>query len=347
MPTLQGLRQQAVNQTLHPTSSLGAVLHQLGFVQADPIRAPARAQDLILRPRVEHYKAGQLEATYKHLAVDEDYFVNYGFLHADTRPLFHPRVFKKDLRIQTDQPDLMARVLEFVQENGASHPKSLQPYFGKERIGNDWGGSSHATTRALEGLHRQGHLRVAWREKGIKVFEAAPEVGTPLPNQARVQGILELILKNYAPLPLISLLQLCSFSGYGAPSLAPLVRQAAKKLKTVLVEGVQWVMPLETLTHEPRDGVVLLAPFDPIVWDRRRFALLHGWEYRFEAYTKPNKRLRGYYALPLLYQTNIIGWANISTKQGFNAELGYVTQPKTAAFKRELNAELERLEAFL
>ena len=36
-------------------------IRRLGFVQADPIRAPARAQDLILRHRVADYRAGDIQ----------------------------------------------------------------------------------------------------------------------------------------------------------------------------------------------------------------------------------------------------------------------------------------------
>jgi uncharacterized protein len=121
----------------------------------------------------------------------------------------------------------------------------------------------------------------------------------------------------------------------------------AQQLETVLLDGVKWVLPLLEPIAEPLETVTLLAPFDPIVWDRRRFERLHGWEYRFEAYTKPEKRIRGYYALPMLYGVDVIGWANISIKNDFEAELGYVRQPKSAKFKRELKAELERMEFFL
>ena len=52
------------------------------------------------------------------------------------------------------------------------------------------------------------------------------------------------------------------------------------------------------------------APFDPAVWDRRRFAAFWGWEYRLEAYTPPAKRVFGYYALPLVWRDTAVGWAN-------------------------------------
>ena len=94
----------------------------------------------------------------------------------------------------------------------------------------------------------------------------------------------------------------------------------------------------------------LLAPFDPVVWDRRRFELFWGWAYRFEAYTPALKRKLGYYALPLLWRDAVIGWGNVTMESGtLNAQLGYVSgrAPREAVFKRELAAELARLQAFL
>jgi len=63
----------------------------MGFVQADPIRAPARAQDLILRHRVKDYRAGDLERRYTSLEIEEDFFVNYGYVTRSLQSLMHPR----------------------------------------------------------------------------------------------------------------------------------------------------------------------------------------------------------------------------------------------------------------
>ena len=86
----------------------------------------------------------------------------------------------------------------------------------------------------------------------------------------------------------------------------------------------------------PQDTVRLLTPFDPVVYDRDRFELLWGWVYRFEAYTPAPKRKRGYYALPLLWRDRVIGWGNLSVKNGeLNLEFGYVgSPPRDRAFKR-------------
>jgi uncharacterized protein YcaQ len=78
--------------------------------------------------------------------------------------------------------------------------------------------------------------------------------------------------------------------------------------------------------------------------------MLWDWAYRFEAYTPAAKRVRGYYALPLLWRDVVIGWGNLSVVDNrLNAQLGFQsgTPPRDAAFKRALGEELERVRVFL
>src|SRR3954470_19993783 len=89
--TLDGLRRMAVTRSLFAPTTLKRALHKFGFVQADPIRAPARAQDLILRHRVKGYRAGDLERHYAAVDVEEDFFINYGFVTRQLQSLMHPR----------------------------------------------------------------------------------------------------------------------------------------------------------------------------------------------------------------------------------------------------------------
>src|ERR1700739_1044595 len=89
--TLDDLRRMAVAQSLFPPTTLKRALHRMGFVQADPIRAPARAQDLMLRHRVNDYRAGDLEGRYTSRGGDKDFFINYGFVTRELWQLMHPR----------------------------------------------------------------------------------------------------------------------------------------------------------------------------------------------------------------------------------------------------------------
>src|SRR5438094_9771032 len=89
--TLDDLRRFAVARSLFKPTILKRALDRLGFVQADPIRAPARAQDLILRHRVKNYHAGDLERLYPRRGIEEVFFVVYGFLTRPIQAMMHPR----------------------------------------------------------------------------------------------------------------------------------------------------------------------------------------------------------------------------------------------------------------
>ena len=67
------------------STTLAAAVGRLGFVQADPIQAPARAQDLILRHRVRGYRAGDLDGSYRRLRLEENFLYAYGFMPGGTR----------------------------------------------------------------------------------------------------------------------------------------------------------------------------------------------------------------------------------------------------------------------
>ena len=128
--------------------------------------------------------------------------------------------------------------------------------------------------------------------------------------------------------------------------------RARQRLAHATIDGVDWYWPAgERMDgHDVDDRVRLLAPFDPVVWDRRRFEVLWEWPYRFEAYTPATKRRFGYYALPMLWRDRVIGWANLAVTDGeLTPVLGYVAgrPPRDRAFGRELDAELDRFTQFL
>lgn len=354
--TLETLRSHAVSRSLFPPTTLLRAVRRLGFVQADPIRAPARAQDLTLRHRVLDYRAGDLERRYPRLPLEEDFFVNYGFLPREVLPLMHPRRPRRAWDRRTRRR--ASALLSFVRERGTVHPREVDAYFAHGRVTNYWGGASSATTHLLDDLQYRGLLRVVRRASGIRLY-AIREPSSPAPDPAsrrrRLDALVDLVVATYAPLPEPSLRALVRRLRYAAPQwtadLDGALRRARRRLAQERVGGVVWHWPEG---ESPRDAapeqVRLLAPFDPVVWDRRRFELLWGWPYRFEAYTPIVKRRLGYYALPVLFRDAVIGWANVSVREGRPiADLGYVagTSPRERSFRRELEAELVRLEAFL
>ena len=354
---LDRLRAQARLATLFAPTTLADAVRRIGFVQADPIRAPARAQDLILRHRVVGYRAGDLEQGFGRLRLEEDFLYAYGFMPADTRHLLHPRLDPEGGAGLHAPAGLAAEVLAFVRGHGPTHPRDLEERFGRERAVNAWGGFSKATTRALESLRHYGLLRVASRRGGIRVYEAASPPQSAASAAERARRLVLLVARVLAPVPLVSLrgaLALMARHNPGLGPLAPVVLDALRtgELERGEVEGESYLWPAAETgwRHPPPPGVVrLLAPFDPLVWDRRRFEHLWGWAYRFEAYTPPAQRRFGYYAMPMLWGDAVIGWANVAVAAGrMQATVGYARRcPGSLAFRRALDAELARMERFL
>src|SRR5882724_954670 len=362
--TLDDLRRFTVARNFFKPTTLKRALHRMGFVQADPIRAPARAQDLILRQRVKNYQAGDLARRYTSLDIEEDFFVNYGYVTRSLQALMHPRSYS---RVPADDigqewPSAQRKqarlLLGFVRERGAVHPREVDEHFSHGTVKNYWGGSSNATTHLLDAMHYRGLLRVARRENGIRIYTAHQHEAAPIGRDercARIDALVDVVVRIYAPLPGPSLSFFVRRLRYAVPQwqseLTSALQRAKERLSHAHADGVDWYWPADedVPRQASQDTVRLLAPFDPVVRDRARFELLWGWVYRFEAYTPAPKRKLGYYALPLLWRDRVIGWGNLSVKNGeLKSDLGYVeSRPlRDRAFQRELEAELDRIRSF-
>jgi uncharacterized protein YcaQ len=355
-PTLDDLRRYAIARSLFTPTTLPRAIARLGFVQADPIRAPARAQDLTLRHRVSNYHVGDLERRYPRLAVEEDFFVNYGFMPRALHTLMHPRTARKTW---TKARWKMAQeVLEYVREKGEVHPREVDAHFEHGKVKNWFGGSSNASTQLLDGMHYRGLLRIARRDAGIRVYAVREQTPAAEDVPAAMDELIDVIVNKYAPLPGRTLSSFVYFLRLAVPQWhrerkAALLRARAR-LPNATVDGQTFYWPAgedpSSRRHVVAEDVRLLSPFDPVVWDRQRFEIFWGWAYRFEAYTPAPKRVRGYYALPLLWRDAVIGWGNLSVVDGqLVRDIGFTRgrAPRDVAFRRALDAELGRIEEFL
>jgi uncharacterized protein YcaQ len=353
---IDDLRRFAVVRSLFPPTSLPQAVERLGFIQADPIRAPARAQDLTLRHRVRGYRAGDLERRYAALGIAEDFFVNYGFVTGAVQRLMHPR--SRGSGQQAPREKAAVALLAFVRSRGEVHPRHLVEHFEPKSVRNYWGGSSAATTHLLDALHYQGLLRVTRREAGIRLYavhEHPPRQDAGV-RDAHIDALVDVVVNCYAPLPAATLTTLVARLRYAVPQwrqyLKAAVVRARGRLAHARAGDVDWYWPAgERMPRRPAPASVrFLAPFDPVVWDRARFELLWGWRYRFEAYTPAAKRKLGYYALPMLWQDRVIGWGTFSIESGrLQPRIGYVRSrpPADRGFRAALDEEIDRFARFL
>ncbi|MEM1227549.1 MAG: crosslink repair DNA glycosylase YcaQ family protein [Planctomycetota bacterium] len=329
--------------------SLSEALDCMGFIQADPIRSPARAQDLVLRQRVRGYRAGNLEKQYSRIAAEEGYLFAYGFMTHEVWRHLRYRPFRALSKIER-------QVLDAIAELGEVHSRGLDGRFERKSVINYWGGRSQETKQVLEQLHHHGYLRVCRRDNGIRVYEVPSEARRPFGSGRRRYRFLALTTAlQVGPVTQRFLLSELRSHNHLVPKRADRLAIIASliddgELEELTVGDTRYLWRKER--WESRETVKtfrVLAPFDPLVRDRDRFLQLFGWAYRFEAYVPASRRQRGYYAMPVLYGNQIIGWANAKAENAsLKLELGYTNgRPRARDFRKLAEEEAESMVHFL
>lgn len=212
------------------------------------------------------------------------------------------------------------------------------------------------TKRILEDLHHHGFLRVSRREKGVRVYQVAQDLERrevdPVQRYSRLALTTAHVFgptsKRFLITELGGLKHLIPKRSDREKVINGLV--ASEQLAELEVEGHSylWIRD-EWQQDEVVQRARILAPFDPLVRDRQRFEQVWGWCYRFEAYVPAARRERGYYAMPLLWQDDVIGWANAKVnEERLHVDIGYISKrPHTKTFRLAIETEVEAMTKFL
>lgn len=326
-----------------PAPDISTALAHHGYIQIDPINVCGRMHDLILRNRVSDHREGGLM---RHLhgdfpeksPLERGGAERRGVLPAAARTAFEHHLptdhtlvalpldawphLQAEMRHRTrrngswsgrlspKQKDIATRLFAEINDRG---PLSSEDFADTGRSRAVWGAATQAKT-TLQKLFFHGQLLIAYRGEGNRRYYDLPGrilppsvLHLPEPTKeetARWEVLLKLRQRRLTPLKRNEL-----------PHVTDLVQ-------AITVEGCHTLyclrsdLPLlseieNSRIENPQGAALLLAPLDPLIYDRRVTSALWQYEYTWEVYTPPAKRVRGYYALPILAGTELVGHVDL------------------------------------
>jgi uncharacterized protein len=219
----------------------------------------------------------------------------------------------------------------------------------------EWGD----TKRALEWLFWAGRITTATRRGSFeRVYDLTERVIPPaicaLPTPDETEAHRRLVALSARALGVATAADLRDYFRLGVAETQTAIAALVEKgsLLPVAVEG--WRQPafLDAQARHPRRiaGQALLAPFDPLVWERARTERLFGFRYRIEIYTPAEKRVHGYYVLPFLTDDRLVARVDLKSdrQRGLLIARNVHLEPDAPADTRErLTAELESMAGWL
>lgn len=166
---------------------------------------------------------------------------------------------------------------------------------------------------ALQKLFFHGRVLISRREANRRYYDLPEHVlpasvlNTPVPGKAETTRWLALLKLRQRRLAVLKTEELRVL----ADDVIPVAVEEAAVPRLHVLRGDVWM--LEPAANAAKDAgkPLLIAPLDPIIYDRRLADGLWNFDYRWEVYVPPHKRVRGYYALPILHGQRFIGHADV------------------------------------
>lgn len=348
--------------------ALRRVLGRTGLVQIDSVNVVVRAQYLPLFSRLGGYPAAMLDrAAYR---APRELFEYWGheasLLPVADQPLLrwrmaeaHEHAWGGMRQIVQERPGFVGDVLAEVRRAGPVSAGDLEHLHEGERPrrGGPWWDWSHVK-RALEFLFWAGEVTTAAR-RGFERLYDVPERVLPAavlaaPTPSREDAQRELVRRAARSLGVATARDLRDYYRLPAAGAAAAVESlvADGGLLPVAVEGWRAPAYLDPGARIPRrvDARALLAPFDPLVWERDRTERIFGFRYRIEIYVPAQRRVHGYYVLPFLLGDRLVARVDLKSDRAagvLRVQAAFAEPDAPPGTASELAAELATLASWL
>lgn len=346
-----------------PTATAAAIEH-LGYVQIDTINVIERCHHHILFTRIPQYRREDLRR-----AQSEDKSVFEYWTHALAYvPTRDYRFFSLGMKESKRNPSTwfqkvskqdLAKVMRRIREEG---PISIRDITDDQLVekDHDWA-SRKPSKRALQFAFYTGDLTVVERVGMLKKYELTERHfgWDKKPKAASQQEILAYQLdRALRSQGLVSLDSVCHLKPSAKPKIKALIEKRVRSgdLVPIQVRGREWAAHwieskvLETNLPALEPIVHLLSPFDPLAIQRKRLKSFFDYEHRFEAYIPKEKRLYGYFALPVLVGDQIVAVLDLKTDrergQLLVQQWTWTAKKRPRELKAQIESELGRFEKF-
>jgi uncharacterized protein YcaQ len=324
------MRRSLLLEALVP--DIGTALTHHGYVQIDPINVCGRMHDLILRNRVSDYREGDLmrhlhgdqspltpadRRAFEHHVPDTNILVAFPL---DAWPHLLAAMHRRSRsngawsgKLTPRERRLADHILSEIAVRGPLSSESIEDSRQSRRV---WGSATLAKA-TLQKLFFHGRVLISRRVAQRRLYDLPERVlpgavlAAPMPpagDTTRWLAILKLRQRRLVALKreelrvVEDLVQPVAIDDLPARAACPPLFCLTSDLP--LLESVA----ATPRARSPSSGTVhLLAPLDPIIYDRRVTSALWNFDYTWEAYTPAHKRVRGYYALPILSGLDIVG----------------------------------------
>ncbi|MNJ91284.1 hypothetical protein D3C87_89340 [compost metagenome] len=341
-----------------------AAVEHLGYVQIDTISVIERCHHHILFNRIPEYRRQDLHKSQSQEKTVFEYWT-HALAYVPTRDF---RFFMRKMArnkvsppswFSTVKKEEMGKVLRLIKQNG---PISIREIADDVLVDKNhpWA-SRKPSKKALQLGFHTGRLVISERQGMLKKYELQERHfdWDPKPKAATGKEVLEYLLeRTLRSQGVVSLDSICYLSPSTKPAIKKVIEQEVKKGKLiqVAIKGLEkiphWMRPelLEQDLHQEHDLIHILSPFDPLVIQRKRLQALFDYEHRFEAYIPKEKRVFGYFALPVLIDDQIVAAIDLKTdrenKKLLMQKWNWIGKGKSLANKKKIEAELHRFEKF-
>jgi uncharacterized protein YcaQ len=308
-----------------PEATRAAVEH-LGYVQIDTIHVIERCHHHILFSRIPDYRRDDLRQAQ---SVDRSVFEywTHALSYVPTRDLrFYRRAMRQGWRerpwFRSIRPAEVRNLVARIERDG---PLTIRDIDDAVLVEKDHAWASRKPSkRVLQLAFYEGLLTISARDGMLKTYELASrhfgwETPPPAASESEiVEHILDRALRAQG---VVSLDSICHLD---APRKAAVRRRIETRVRRGALVPValagegkleHWATPeaLETIPAAAPPLVHILSPFDPLIIQRKRLGHIFGYHHRFEAYVPKEKRVLGYFALPVLIGDEIVAAIDLKT----------------------------------